>query len=262
MTTDLSGRGNDPHARFQEELGAYVTGRLDPLEAQHLDAHLTTCESCRAELVGLQPLAALLQDVDPARLGFLEQPSADLGARIVAALPARAAVDDRQDDVSTQGDVSTQNDVVPLVRRSHRRAAPQPSAWPARALSAAAVVAALLVGVVIGNRDGEPTKPVVPLEVVAVASLTEGVQATANLVPHTWGVEIKLDATGLPVGERYRAVVLDAQGREVSAGGFVGTGAKTAKCNLNASVLRSDATGFRVFDLSGREIIRAVLPAV
>jgi hypothetical protein len=44
-----------------------------------------------------------------------------------------------------------------------------------------------------------------------------------------------------------------------NAGEFVGTGAATMRCNLNSSVLRDDAVGFRVVDEYGREVLTSSL---
>ncbi len=70
-------------------------------------------------------------------------------------------------------------------------------------------------------------------------------KASAGVVAHTWGVEIKLEATGLRSGSPYAVVVMTRDRRPRSAGAFVGTGDNVMNCNLNSDVLRPDATGFR-----------------
>ena len=44
-----------------------------------------------------------------------------------------------------------------------------------------------------------------------------------------------------------------------NAGEFVGTGAASLRCNLNSSVLRDDAVGFRIVDEDGREVLTSSL---
>ena len=78
-----------------------------------------------------------------------------------------------------------------------------------------------------------------------------GLTASADLVAHTWGVEVKLRATGFLAGDRYRVTVLGTGGRRFPAGEFVGTGAKEMLCNLNSSVMRERARGFVVRDATG-----------
>ena len=86
------------------------------------------------------------------------------------------------------------------------------------------------------------------------------VESTAEVVPHTWGMEIKLTGSGFDPGLAYRVFVRARDGREVSAGEFVGTGPATMHCNLNTSVLWADAVGFRVVDEEGQQVMTSSLP--
>lgn len=72
-------------------------------------------------------------------------------------------------------------------------------------------------------------------------------------------MEIKLTATGFAAGQRYRVVVQTADGRETPAGEFIGTGTNEMRCNLNSSVLRNDASGFRVLDQADRTVLTSTL---
>jgi len=85
----------------------------------------------------------------------------------------------------------------------------------------------------------------------------DGVAARADLVDHTWGVEIKLTATGLEDGATYVTTVRDADGRDRPAGEFIGVADVEVRCNMNASVLRADATGFSVWDSDGTLVLNA-----
>src|SRR5690242_8535108 len=58
------------HDRTQ--LGAYALGALEPAEAAEVEAHLTTCAECRAELAELSELKDLLGEVPPE--AFLDGP--------------------------------------------------------------------------------------------------------------------------------------------------------------------------------------------
>jgi anti-sigma-K factor RskA len=58
---------NETHTTFQENLAAYALGALDPEETAALEAHLGTCDSCRAELAGYQQVSSGLLAALPAR---------------------------------------------------------------------------------------------------------------------------------------------------------------------------------------------------
>jgi anti-sigma factor RsiW len=101
------------HARYQDDIGAYLLGALNDLERQAFERHLTGCSECREEVGRLRPAAEAL----PGSVVQLEPPP-ELKKRLMA---------------EVEGD----SRVVALPRR--RR--------PMRLLAVAAV---LLVGLVIG----------------------------------------------------------------------------------------------------------------
>ncbi|MGI5502317.1 anti-sigma factor family protein [Lentzea sp. CA-135723] len=114
--------------------------------------------------------------------------------------------------------------------------------------------------VVIAGATWWYLRPNVPLEPVALDRQAPGVTAEASLVPHTWGVEIKLDGQGFADGQAYQVAVTRADGGEVSAGSFVGTGENVMHCNLNSSVLRANASGFVVRDAAGAIALSSTFP--
>lgn len=219
---------DEQHRMIREALGVYVLGHLDPVQAARMGAHLDGCAPCRAEYEALAPLASALRDVDPEALGHSARPAAALEARILA-------------EIRTE-------------RRSRRR-----RSAVQRTLVGAAASIVLVLTFVAGDqltRDS-PTSPVA-LESVAVSSKVEGVTATAALVDHTWGVEIKLTATGLEDGATYTTTVQEGR-RDYAAGEFVGVFGVEIRCNMSASVLRAQATGFTVWDSDGKPVLNAVL---
>jgi len=202
-------------------LGPAALGLLTSREQEQLDRHVAGCAACREELDALTGVAG--------RLGALDAESA------LAAPPPGVA-----------------DAVLRRVGRERRRAQRLQGL-----VAAAASVAVLLAGLVTAGTLGEDT-PVVPMEAVAVSSGGD-VRASANLIAHTWGVEIKLAAAGLAAGQPYTVQVTTERGEVVDAGAFLGTGAKTLNCNLNASVLREDARSFAVLDGGGDEVLSAEL---
>jgi anti-sigma factor RsiW len=215
-------------------LGAFALGHLSASEEADVRSHLAGCAECRRQLAEIAPVAAALRSVDPSWLSEAATTPPDLGERIVTAVASERRQRERE-----------------TLRRRFM-------------LAAAAVLAVLMVGglgVLIGNRTATtPTAgPTVPIEPVALTSRVSSVEASAGVVAHTWGVEIKLEAVGLRSGASYTAVVETTDGRRRSAGAFVGTGEVTMNCNLNSDVLRPDAAAFEVLDSKGRTVLTADL---
>lgn len=204
-------------------LGAYTLGQLDYEQRAVVEAHLATCGYCRAELEEIRPVAELLS-------------------------AARGRISVRRDEPDYVPPLPPRLVARMRAGRRNRRVA----------LAAAAAAVLLLVGGGLGYVVGGQSQAV-PLETVAVRTVVPGVQASAGLVAHTWGMEVKLVATGFDPGRSYRVTVTDDQGRTVGAGEFVGTGPQEMRCNLNSSVLRPAAVSFEVTDADGRVVLDAAV---
>jgi len=211
------------HREQREALGGYALGHGDDAERAAVRAHLDGCAACRAELAALTPLRARLAGVDPDRLDDAPAPPPGLGDAVLARIAAEQATAP-----------------VPLHRR---RWAP-----------AAAAVGIAAAGVVVGW-VARPVPDPLPLEAVAVQVADADVEATADVVPHTWGMEVQLSGEGFTAGEVYRVQVTEVDGDSVPAGEFLGIGPGQLDCNLNSSVLREDATGFEVLDSTGTVVL-------
>jgi anti-sigma factor RsiW len=222
-------REHREHREHRELLGAFALGHLARPEHDRVRAHLDGCAACRAELAELVPLGRRLSAVDPDVLDETPTPPPGLGEAVLA----RIAAEERR--------------VVPLRRRTAVRH---------RVALGAAVVGVAATGAVVGW-VARPVPDPVPLEPVAVQAVASDVEATADLVPHTWGVEVKLTGTGFDAGEVYRVAVTADDGREVPAGQFLGVGPQPMRCNLNSSVLRADAVAFEVVDADGDVVARS-----
>ncbi len=220
------------HEQLRESLGAYALGQLDDAWDARVRAHLTTCATCPAELADIGPLARMLRGVDadavrPVGVGV----PPGLDERIRRALPQP----------------TTQE------RGPRRRTGPLLTAAVAVASAAAAVVVTV---VVVRDDAAQPTVIAVP-QVQSV----QGVTASAGLVDHTWGLEIKLQAKGLRAGERFQMWVVADDGTRREAGEFVGVAGTEITCDMSSSVLLDDAAAFRVVDASGDEVISADIPS-
>ncbi|MEI4272289.1 zf-HC2 domain-containing protein [Klenkia sp. LSe6-5] len=223
------------HRELREQLGVYALGHGTPAERAALRAHLDGCDQCRAELAALTPLRGRLATVDPDRLDHVPTPPPGLGDRVLAGIAAEHATAQR---------AAAQHAAVPLRRRR----------WAPAAAAAGIAAAGFGVGWLVRPVPSPP-----PLEPVAVQVAVPEVEATADVVPHTWGMEVQLHGAGFTAGEVYRAQVVEDDGRVVSAGEFLGTGPAEMVCNLNSSVLRQDAASFAVLDSSGSVVLTSSL---
>lgn len=205
----------EEHRALRESLGDLAVGRLGEDQAAALQAHVDGCSSCRAELDEISSVLPALSGVDPSALDATPAPPPELGERIVS----RAR---------SEGSASSRSRAARLL--------------PVAAAASVALLVGGTAGYLVGADDGIPREP------VAVQALAPGVQASAVAIPHTWGVEISMNADGFRPGAVYRVVVESEDGRRVGAGEFLGTGSEPMTCNLNSSVLRADATGFQVID--------------
>lgn len=228
---------HEDHRMIREQLGAFALGQLDAAERVAVQAHLDGCPSCRAELAAIAPLAAPLLAVRPERIDAQPVPPPGLGEAVMSRIRAEAG--------------AATAPVTPI----RVRPAGERGVRGRRLAAAAAVVAvaAAAIGFALGAQGRGGTQ--VALESVPVRSTAASVLASAEVVPHIWGVEIKLVATGFERGRAYRVSVTDDAGRTAEAGGFVGTGADQMRCNLNSTVLRTDAAAFQVTDPSGAVIL-------
>ncbi len=227
-------RAEREHRELREMLGSLVLGGLTGDESVALQAHLDGCPACRAELAEIAPLAGALRSVDVAGLVVEPAPSPGLGERVVAQVAAERRDRDRS---------------------RHRR------------LLAAAAVLVVALGGAVGVaelRGGADPAPVLAAGQEPIALLAEapgiGVRA-AVLVPHTWGLEVRMTMTGVHDGERYRAVAVARDGRQLAAGEFLGVADRPVVCSMQSALLRSDARAFLVLDADGRTVAEADLPA-
>ena len=211
-----------------------------------LRAHLDGCPECRAELAELAPLAQDLRLVDPDRLPGPPAPPRALGEQVLAAVREESVLRTRRE------------------RRQARRGRLRAVLAP---VAAAVVAASVATGATWQlTRPDAPPQPAVAVErlplTVADAGLGAGVRAEgpAVVVPHTWGVEVTFAATGFADGRPYRALVRTADGAARPAGEFLGVGARELTCDMQAAVLRADATAFEVVDETGATVLVLPLP--
>lgn len=240
----MSTSDNDGHRELRELLGSYALGHLSTDEVDRLRAHLDGCPECRSELDDLLPLARRLDELDPAAFGDLATPPPTLGEDVWRAV-AQARGERDADEVGRRR-------VEQVVHRRRSRV---------RVLgAAAAVIVALGAGGVVG-RATAPQPPDVPAEAISM-ELGQGEDVSvesADLVAHTWGVELRIVAVGFTEGETFRASFRTDDGTLVPAGEFLGVGTAPMTCFLQSATLREDVTQVLVTDETGHTVLSSDL---
>lgn len=235
------------HKEIKKNMPAYALGGLDPDEAAELEEHLSGCEICQRELASYGPLREAMN---------LAAPEASLPKGSRERLLERAGFTEPTGSAEPASPDSSGSNVHSLSdrRRDFRR--PSRRTW-----IAAAAAAVLLVAVgVVGTLTLTPLLTGPPLEPVAFSEVPPGVEAEANLVAHTWGIETKLAASGLEEGQNYQVTLLSEDSNPVPSGAFIGTGDELIECNLNAALLRENATALVVRGADDELVLRADLP--
>ena len=82
---------------------------------------------------------------------------------------------------------------------------------------------------------------------------------SADLVAHTWGVELRIVAAGFTEGETFRASFRTDDGTLVPAGEFLGVGSSRMTCFLQSASLREDVTQVLVTDETGTTVLSSDL---
>lgn len=239
--------------RRDQLLAAAATGALGADEQAALEVLLREDPTARAELEALRADVGRLDAWhDPDATGWLSpDPSDDLAARV--------------------GRVG-QPDVTP---RGPGRLEVAPGEAPAggrRGRARLVLAAALLVlagsGATLGvqalTADGPVQGPPGTLGAVETLRPERGdsrvpADVRAALVAHTWGTEAVLDVERTRPGAVYAVYVVDETGREVEAGGFLGSQVEV-HCRVNAAVPREDVAGLRIVDARGATVARARAP--
>jgi anti-sigma factor RsiW len=243
---------DEGHRELRELLGSYALGHLPADQVDRVRAHLDGCGACRAELDDLLSVARRLDGVDPDSFGDLPTPPPSLGDDVWRAVArARAERDAHLDAHLDAADEVGSRRAADVVRRSAR----------VRLLAAAAaVVVALGVGGAVG-RATAPEPAAVPTEAISMAvTQADAVDVeSADLVAHTWGVELRIVAAGFAEGETFRATFRTDDGTLVPAGEFRGVGASRMTCFLQSAALREDVTQVLVTDESGQTVLSSDL---
>jgi hypothetical protein len=214
--------------RYQEQIGAFLLGKLDAEELKAMQAHLDSCPGCQAEARELEPVVAALADAVPDRIDEVTRPPGDLEESTLAPI---------------------------LGEIQHARSSRRQFQWSAVAAAAIFVVVMGLAGVA-GLLVSE-----VSAEQLSFSDKARGVDVNGDLIAHDWGTEIQLVVSGLRAGQKYIVTLISEAGDEVNFGTIIGTGDKQLECTFNTEKLsREEATRLEVHTPGGELAFLAKLP--
>ena len=213
--------------RYQEQIGAFLLGKLDGVERAAMQTHLNSCLVCQAEVRELEPVVAALADAAPDRIDEEPLPPGDLEESTLAPILGE------------------------IYRARRRRGGFQ---WSGLAAAAICVVVIGLAGLTwfVG--------PAVALEPLSF-SVARGVEdVRGGLIAHDWGTEIRLVVSGAQDGQTYRVTLVSEDGERVGSGTFIGAGDEPVSGTFNAALLRKDAAKLEVHTPGGEPVFFATLP--
>jgi hypothetical protein len=195
-------------AEARISLGVYVLGVLEPEDRAAIDAHLVTCDGCRAQLADLESLPmllAVLSTEDAAALAEVLPPVTPPGTADSRTAPGAA---DLPADLSTA-----------RVRRRNRRAA-----W-LLAGAAAAIALAAVGGAELGVHAGRPNAgpyvgPALGSWQSVQGSNTADMHATVHYRPMGWGTQIAVQVTGIPLNTPCAIEAFERNGTTVVGGSW------------------------------------------
>ena len=240
--------------RRAELVAGAVAGDLDVGEEAELDELRRRDPGVDAEIAELRALATRTSDALPR--WDAREPSAGLRGRVIG-IGAETSVSGATPTARASTAISVEG-----AGGERRRRRTLVGLTAAACLVAGAALGGVAVGVATG-RDGAPAGPPGTLGAVEQVDFTGepgGVEVDGAVVAHTWGTETVLHVAGLPAGDTYSVVLVEADGTRVDSGAFLGSTVEI-DCRMNAAVLRPDVESVEIERADGSLVAAADLPA-
>jgi len=219
-------------------LGVYLLGAIGPAERAAVDSHLAGCAGCREELAGLAAL--------PGRLASVPVPDV---TRMTLDTPAG------RDGSCPPGGMLRSLLVRAAALRRHLM-------WRRVAAAAALAAAAVITGGAVAA-SGVSHPPALNAAAVAWqwsaavhgSNPATGAAATVRYRPQPWGVELRVQVSGIAPGTRCVVQVLGPDGREVAGGWVVWSAGAGPWYPASAPFSVSRVRGFAVSTATGRALV-------
>jgi len=209
-------------AQIHPNLPVFVVGGLEPEEAAEVKDHLASCSDCRRELEELRKVNRALEAAPPPA-----NPPSHLKDEILSQVRAEQRYLSTEDESS----VAEERASSTIARSKNLRIILSSAA-------AAAVVAFVAIGVLLGFQREEP--PVATIQLVPTpqeAAGLEGYWGVAEIRPQPSGnqqVELKLNNFEQPKPNSYYDLWFVSGESRISAGSFTSVGKGETRVMLNA----------------------------
>jgi hypothetical protein len=199
-------------------------GRLDPADRPGLDVHLDGCPACRADALELTGAAAALTLADPTHLA--------------------------DDDPGPAGPAGLATTVLTALGRETRRHRRQRRLATAGAGLLAVAAASVALVLTLGATDPGGARTL-------TLTGTPGVQASARLLPESWGTRIDLDERGQGPGQVLTVSMRSEYGVRWLAGTYRTSGTGELQVTLACALPAEEITGLTVTDSAGHDVLQS-----
>lgn len=212
-------------------LGAYVLGGLDPADSTRFEAHLVDCAGCRTELPGFESLPALLDALPvPDAVALTGSARPGLAPELTSSVPRRVL------------------DELAARRRKLRRR------WAA--LVGAIAAACLALGIVGGPLLSPPPEPDASYSVQS----GNGLQFSIDLARKTWGTELAVTGSKLPLDGTLSLWIRDRDGGEDRACAWTATPSGRVKVTGATPVQLASIASLELRDETQQAVAVIVVP--
>lgn len=255
----------DPHP-WQEDLGAYLVGALEPDEADRMRRHLGECARCQAQYAELAPVVDLLATLPAEALSTAGTPSVEPGEELWERLSARAGLGAQIPGARAEAEAGpgtrwpprpSPNPATPRSARGPRR--PRRPLRPATAATISGVlVAAAAAGVFAGvHNDGSGGSPVAGTETVSAADAADGVSGSVQYGPTDWGSWVQITLKGVKPGDECVLYAMDRRGDKAVASTWwaPSTLGESAVVPGGVSMRSSDIANFQISTTLGEVLL-------
>ncbi|MFF5227344.1 anti-sigma factor family protein [Dactylosporangium sp. NPDC000521] len=227
---------SEEHELVRPLLGGYVLGGLDDADQARVDAHLSGCAGCRAEVDRLAPVPELLQRLPPGPSPApLEAPTRDG----LDAFLRRAALPERRRTARQVAGVAAAVVVLAaVVFTVWPESSPVPTATPQTAPPPA-------------TQQSSSPGPAAGTVVQFVAAAGSAMSGRATLSPRQWGVSVALELTDLPGEGPFVLRVVGRGGQEEQAACWGRTTSASARVTGASSIQLPNVDKVTVSDHDG-----------